>query len=365
MRIRDVYYARIRWTIDSKQNNKLISLGTKQKAKANRLFQQIQDREKLFRQGTIPIEKLCIEDIPPIDNLIDEFKEYLKVNNKSKKTQELYNLALNTFKNIFDGKDITVIGKSDYNYFMQEMKSVYSNPVTLNIRLRSIRAFLRWAVEFDKIERLPFTIKQIKVDSKMPRYFSNAEIKTIFDAINDEEVLSPKLKDILFARVKLHLNTGMRLREINNSYLDNGFIHVYKSKGGQERQIPVDSETAYYYEFSKKQTLTDNHISRLFKDVLEHEKVMLYRLPDGDKRSFHCLRHTFAVKTYYKARDIYYVCKLLGHHSVVMTEIYAKFNLEKLEKDFGETNKTLSNLKQKTANTDANSETTGQYAVAN
>jgi len=362
MRIRDIYYARVRWTEDGKQNNKLISLKTKQKAKANRLFEQIQDREKLFRQGTIPVEKLCIEDIPPIDNLIDEFKENLKVNNKSKKTQELYKLALNTFKNIFDGKDITVIGKNDYNYFMQEMKSVYSNPVTLNIRLRSIRAFLRWAVEFDKIERLPFTIKQLKVDSKMPRYFSNAEMRTIFEAINDEEVISSKLKDILFARVKLHLNTGMRLREINNSYLDNGFIHIYKSKGGQERQIPVDSETAYYYEFSKKQTLTDNHISRLFKDVLEHEKVMLYRLPDGDKRSFHCLRHTFAVKTYYKARDIYYVCKLLGHHSVVMTEIYAKFNMEKLEQDFGKAVKPEQiNVKNQSTKT----KQTRHYAVAN
>lgn len=134
----------------------------------------------------------------------------------------------------------------------------------------------------------------------MPRYFSNAEMKTIFEAINDKEVLSPKLKDILLVRVKLHLNTGMRLREIHNSYLNNGFIHIYKSKGGQERQIPVDPETAYYYEYCKKQTITDNHISRLFKDILEHEKVNLYRLPNGNKRSFHCLRHTFAVKTYYK-----------------------------------------------------------------
>lgn len=85
----------------------------------------------------------------------------------------------------------------------------------------------------------------------MPRYFSNAEMKTIFEAINDKEVLSPKLKDILLVRVKLHLNTGMRLREIHNSYLNNGFIHIYKSKGGQERQIPVDPETAYYYEYCK------------------------------------------------------------------------------------------------------------------
>ncbi|MCG2716472.1 MAG: site-specific integrase, partial [Candidatus Marinimicrobia bacterium] len=241
-------------------------------------------------------------------------------------------------------------------YFMQEMKRYYPNPVTLNIRLRSIRAFLRWAVEFEKIERLPFTIKQLKVDSKMPRYFSDSELKTIFDAM--------KGNDILFARVKLHLNTGMRLRELYTSYFDNGFIHIYKSKGGQERQIPVDAETAYYYEFSKKQKLTDNHISRLFKDILED--LNLYRLPDGGKRSFHCLRHTFAVKTYYETRDIYYVCKLLGHHSVVMTEIYARFSMDKLQLDFCNSESMINKqARKKSEKTTPKHETQKQYALAN
>jgi len=333
LRLRNIYHARIRWTVNGKQKNKLISLRTKQKAKANRLFSQIQEREGLFRQGVIGIDRVCFEDIPAIDHLIDEFMTFLEVNQKSSKTIELYKFALNAFKEIFNGRDISTISRNDYNFFMQKMQAKYPNRVTLNIRLRSILAFLRWAVEFGKIERLLFPIKQVRVDSKLPRYFSNMEIERIFRAIRDN--------DILLARVKLHLATGMRLRELKTSNLEGGFIHVYKSKSGKERQIPITSETAFYFDFSKNQSVSDAHVSRMFTDVLKD--LGLYELPGGGKRSFHCLRHTFACRKYFETKDIYYVCKLLGHHSVTVTEIYARFSIDKLNQDFGSSNISQSN----------------------
>ena len=51
-------------------------------------------------------------------------------------------------------------------------------------------------------------------------------------------------------------------------------------------------------------------------------------------KKFHSLRHTFAVRHYLQTRDIYAVAKQLGHASVTTTEIYAKFNLKRLEQDF-------------------------------
>ena len=53
-----------------------------------------------------------------------------------------------------------------------------------------------------------------------------------------------------------------------------------------------------------------------------------------DKTKFHCLRHTFAVMEYLRTKDIYKVCKKLGHSSVTTTEIYAKFELDNLAEDF-------------------------------
>lgn len=118
------------------------------------------------------------------------------------------------------------------------------------------------------------------------------------------------------------------------SYLENGFIHVYKSKGKNEWEIPLSNQTGYYYQWLKENSqLTPVSISRAFTNVLR--SLDLYYTRDKTKRSFHSLRHTFAVKTYFNTRDIYHVKNLLGHYSVIITEIYATFNIEQLNIDFG------------------------------
>ena len=50
--------------------------------------------------------------------------------------------------------------------------------------------------------------------------------------------------------------------------------------------------------------------------------------------TFHCLRHTFAVRRYLETRDIYQVCKELGHTSIKTTEIYTQFSFARLEQDY-------------------------------
>ena len=52
------------------------------------------------------------------------------------------------------------------------------------------------------------------------------------------------------------------------------------------------------------------------------------------KRKLHYLRHTFGVMEWLRSGDIYLVCKKLGHSSVTTTEIYTKFELSELRKDF-------------------------------
>ncbi len=57
---------------------------------------------------------------------------------------------------------------------------------------------------------------------------------------------------------------------------------------------------------------------------------------DPRGRSLHRLRHTFALKEYYRTGDIYYVKEPRGHAHVTLTERYLKFPREYLEKVFGE-----------------------------
>jgi len=125
------------------------------------------------------------------------------------------------------------------------------------------------------------------------------------------------------------------LRELQDSYHENGFIKTFNPvKHGLEREIPVDAETIRQYQIAKVGHYHPDTISDKFRQIVK--ELGLYHTRSGDKRSFHCLRHTFAVRTYYLTRDIYRVKSLLGHSSVTTTEIYANFDISMLEQDFGQ-----------------------------
>ncbi|MBN2601358.1 MAG: tyrosine-type recombinase/integrase [Candidatus Marinimicrobia bacterium] len=326
------YYARVRITVDGQRTEKPIPLNTKSKEKAERLLKQINEKELLFKQGTISINQVVVTDPLLIDDLIAEHEEHQTLRGVSAKTLSIYKLSLAAFKEVLNGKDIRLLSKSDYLPILRALKKKYQNPNTLNIRIRSIKAFLNWAVKFDHIPELPFRIELVSIDKRRPRYFSNAEMKAILEYI--EKADNPELLN----RVKLHDATGMRLREIHTSFLGKNVITVYTSKGGTERTIPITPDIAYLYEACKKGKHRDSTISKMFKKVLVDTN--LYHLPSGDKRTFHCLRHTFAVKTYYETKDIYRVSKLLGHSKVTTTQIYAEFDNIQLESDFEPEKKT-------------------------
>jgi len=63
-------------------------------------------------------------------------------------------------------------------------------------------------------------------------------------------------------------------------------------------------------------------------------KKALIDIGADSSKHLHSIRHTFAVRRYLHTRDIYQVKQEMGHSSVTTTEIYAKFNLRRLEMDF-------------------------------
>ena len=177
-----------------------------------------------------------------------------------------------------------------------------------------------------------------EINKKNPRYFTDREMEKVLEASKSE----PEL----YTRTYVHWKTGLRLRELDKSYLENGFIRTYDPcKNETERVIPVDKETAYFYNLAKAGKYTAGTISKMFMRLLI--KLGLYETKAGDKRHFHNLRDSFAVRTYYLTRDNYRVKALLGHSSVKTTEIYANFDLSLLEADFGTTETPREPLKRK------------------
>ncbi|MCF7741144.1 MAG: tyrosine-type recombinase/integrase [Candidatus Marinimicrobia bacterium] len=336
-KLKGKYYSRIWYKNDQgKRREKLIPLNTKSKRRARELNKEVEKQERAFKQGLMNLDEIEPRHLTDLDHIIDQFFNYLNVSGKSEATISLYRLALDTFSEIYQGVDIELLGKQDYTDFLSKMKDYYPNNTTCNIRLRSIRAFLNWCLETGKIKRIPFKIRQLPVKKTKPRYYSDQEMELILnEAKADKE---------LYARIYTHWKTGLRRGELHNSYFENGFIKTYDPiKNGKERSIPISKETRKQYFIAKDGTYIDDTVSGKFKDILV--SLGLYKTKHGDKRNFHCLRNTFAVKKYFQTRDIYRVKVLLGHASVKTTEKYADFDIAELDQDFDISQETQQNSK--------------------
>gem|GEM_PF-4721801 len=68
------------------------------------------------------------------------------------------------------------------------------------------------------------------------------------------------------------------------------------------------------------------------KCTVSHQfKVLAQKAGLPDDITFHSLRHTFAVRHWIEHRDINLTKQVLGHSSVVVTEIYTKIPIDYLK----------------------------------
>jgi len=327
------YFARIRYkTEQGKVKDKRFQLG-KNRAIAYQKFLKINEREKLFKAGIIPLEETGNIDYPDIEKLTDSYIGNLETRELKKGTIELYKLGLRDFQNVFKGQDISNLSKTDYEKLLKYIKEKYTNNHTRNIRLRTIKSFFNYLFNSGKIDKIPFKVTQFDVETKKPKYFSNEEMKMIYEEIKGK---NPEL----FCRVMLHHNTGLRLNEFKSAEIKSGLLRVYNPcKRGISRTIPIDEVTANCFNWLKENsTYHPKSISRLFTETLKELK--LYRTVDGGTRHFHNLRDTFGTVAYYLTRDIFQVSKWMGHTNkgkpnVETTVIYANFDEEFLREDFG------------------------------
>jgi integrase len=117
----------------------------------------------------------------------------------------LYRNAIRNLDSHFGYKPIKSINLIDIeNYKTKRLKTI--SPVTLNIELRTIRAFFNYCVEFNLLSHNQLSkISQIRIQEKKLLIFSSSEINLILGNIHHT-----KLRQI----VSIGAYTGMRLNEI-------------------------------------------------------------------------------------------------------------------------------------------------------
>lgn len=274
-----------------------------------------------------------------IEKIVEEFREHLIGDKKSKYTVKQYSHFLRHFL-IFSGKKPEKIETEDIERFKQYLaieKQYAKN--SIYIALKAIQAFLKF--RGIKIEDISIP----KRSRPLPKYLNEEETHALIESAKKD------LRD--YAILKTLAYTGLRVGELCNLEIEDidfaeGIIHVRSGKGDKDRIVVLEESTAealknYLTERYKKDVKTNKvFISRKNKPIspLSVERIVKkYGRIAGIQKKVtpHVLRHTLATSLLNNGADIRFIQVLLGHASVSTTQIYTHLDNENLKKIYHKT----------------------------
>ncbi len=205
-------------------------------------------------------------------------------------------------------------------------------------RLASLRSFFRFAQREGLCENNPAKpLRNPRRDRRLPHFLTSDEIARLLEAPEAAEPLG--LRDR--AMLETMYSAGLRVSElvgINDGDLDmdGGLVRV-RGKGRRERLSPIGSfARRAIRRWLKKRTLspkvasgpdapvfvnkfgrrlTTRSVARMLEKYLKQTGL-------DQRTSPHTLRHSFATHLLDRGADIRSVQELLGHKSLVTTQIY-------------------------------------------
>ena len=211
--------------------------------------------------------------------------------------------------------------------------------------LSGIRAFYKYLLVEDLIDDDPTElIEGPKLKRKIPDVLSYDEISKILASIDLSHETGTRNK----AMLETLYSSGLRVSEliglkISNLYLDLGFIRVI-GKNNKERLIPIGEaaikQIQLYIEGVRRSMM---NIQKGHEDILflnrrgkQLTRVMVFHIVKKaakdagiDKNiSPHTFRHSFATHLVEGGANLKAVQDMLGHESIITTEIYTHLDTD-------------------------------------
>lgn len=288
--------------------------------------------------------------------IIREMENYLHVcevqRELNDKTVKAYRIDITQFLDYLT-KNQLLLDKSGINHYLDYLHDKYKQR-TVKRKIASVKAFFNYLDYEERIESNPFNRVRVrfKEEQLLPRSVSQETIekllKYMYQQKNSSELSKWKrrllLRDICV--IELLFMTGMRISEICDLHQDSidlskGIIRVY-GKGSKERIIPVGNTKVlqllkeYEKDFGKE--IERNFFVNRYGEPLSTQAVRLmfrhYTKAAGIEQHItpHMIRHSFATLLLEKGVDIRIIQQLLGHASIVTTQIYTNVASEQKKK---------------------------------
>ena len=203
-------------------------------------------------------------------------------------------------------------------------------------QLSSLRSFFDWLVlEGDRKDNPCDAVDSPKLGRYLPAVLSVDEVSAIIDSVDTTTTTGRRDRAIL----EVLYGCGLRVSEavglrISHVYLDEGFLRVV-GKGNKERIVPMGDMAAKAvrnylecrpdpYGPQYDDILFLNRFGKSLSRVSMFNMVKKQAMAAGvDKEiSPHTFRHSFATHLIENGADLRVVQEMLGHESILTTEIY-------------------------------------------
>jgi integrase/recombinase XerC len=219
---------------------------------------------------------------------------------------------------------------------------------TIARKLATLRSFYKFLVKRNQLTSNPVeavsTPKQYK---KPPRFLDYEEVKKLLDTPSLDNWFGSRDRAIM----ETLYSTGIRVSELVALNMDDvdfmgEVVHV-RGKGKKERIAPVSSSALqviqHYMEYRNKRAQYDvnfdskvlfvNKFGKRLSTRSVRRKMGKYIKMAGldSALSPHTLRHSFATHMLNNGADVRSVQKLLGHQSLLTTQIYKHLTTTKLK----------------------------------
>ena len=267
--------------------------------------------------------------------VIKDYSYYLRMERKlSPNTVASYTSEVKDFLSRC-GSDPSALTSSDVSEYLAELSSRLSKRTQAHV-LSSLKSFFDWMIMEGDMEENPCDrVDAPKLGRYLPDVLSVEEVSAIIDSVKltDEKGIRDR------AILEVLYGCGLRVSEacgllISHVYVDEGFVRIV-GKGDKERLVPLGQMAAdaftSYLEVRREPAepaFDDiaflNRFGKPLSRISVFNMIKKQALAAGITKEIspHTFRHSFATHLIENGADLRVVQEMLGHESVLTTEIY-------------------------------------------
>ncbi|MDD5401020.1 MAG: tyrosine-type recombinase/integrase [Sulfurimonas sp.] len=261
-----------------------------------------------------------------MSNELEAFIEYISVIRAlSKKSVEAYRSDLDALEKTLNKPLIKLDSASLFAAL-----GIYKNKRTLNRKLSSVNAFFDFCYK-NQFSQEKSKLKFSKIPKLLPKFLSYKEIQNGLNQIDKSTSIG--LRD--YALILFLYASGTRISEclaLRREDIEGEWLHIRHAKGEKERIVPIakvaiKAVESYLNEMKKNNTFVwcnykGDKLSRISAYKITQKYLGV---------SPHVLRHSYATSLITGGADLRVVQELLGHASLLTTQIYTHIQKQDLK----------------------------------